>query len=152
MSPVFEADVVLVRPEIRQLGVGRIPTADARRDPAALPLRHLPVLDADRAPKDGVMVEGDVAADEDVLGGPQRLVDANAAALYGQAERLRQIEVWLDADGDQHQIHLFPLSVRQRHANNLTGARVPLPDGSARAEIDAVAAMDLRVHLTNLIP
>src|SRR5690348_6634190 len=89
MAAVLEVDVVLVGPEVRDLCVGRRLFSDRGADPAPMALCHLPVLDADCAPEHRVLMERDVAADIDVLAGSQCLVDAHAAALDREAERLR---------------------------------------------------------------
>src|SRR5207253_1568403 len=67
VASVLEADVVLVGPEIGQLGVGSVAADNRCRDATTMTLGNLPVLDADGPPEHGMIVESDVSAGVDVL-------------------------------------------------------------------------------------
>src|SRR5439155_1025318 len=133
MAAILEADVVLVRPEVRKLGVRDVPTDDGCGDAATLAFGDFPVLDPDRPTQDRVLVQRDVAADIDVLRRPEAFVDANSSAVDRQAQSLWQIEVRLDPDRDQRQVHLMAGSVRKRDANDTIAIGVPALDFRAGA-------------------
>ena len=74
-------------------------------------LRDLPVLDPDRTPKHRMVMERDVATDVDVFGRAKAFVDFHATAFHLKAQRLRHVEVWLDAHRDEDQVDLVPAPV-----------------------------------------
>src|SRR5207249_498992 len=112
-------------------------------------LGNLPVLDADRPAQDRMLVQRDVAADIDILSRAQSLVDSNTATFEGQAKRLGEVEVRLDADRDQHKVDVLIGPVGDRHAGYAIALGVPAIDSRARADVDASIAVDARVNLAD---
>jgi len=95
-------------------------------------------------------VKRDVATDIYVIGRPEALVHANAATLDRQTQRLRQLQVGLDPDGDQRQVRLFSRAVRERDSGHTVAARMPDVDSGVGAQVDAFIAMDPGVDLADL--
>ena len=56
-------------------------------------------------------MERDVATDVDVFGRAKAFVDFHATAFHLKAQRLRHVEVWLDAHRDEDQVDLVPAPV-----------------------------------------
>ena len=96
LAAVLEVDVVLIGPEVRDLGVGQVTARNRRRDAAAVVLRDLPVLDANRTPKNWMLVKRHITADVNAIGGAQSFVDPDASAFDRQAQRPGHLQVRLD--------------------------------------------------------
>src|SRR5207244_6448707 len=132
-------DVVLGGPELRQPRVGLVASGDVRRDAAAMILRDLPVLDADRATKHGMRVHGDVPTAIDAIRCTERAVDLNPAACDGQSQCFRQVDVGVDAHRLEDEVDLLATAVGQRDADYPAAVGVPCLDFRAGSYVDSFA-------------
>src|SRR6266550_4059 len=151
LPAILEVHVVLVGPEVRQLRVRGVASGDVSRDAAAMILRDLPVLDADRATKHRMRMHRDVPTAIDAIGCAERAVDLNTATLDGQSECSRQVDVGVDAHRLEHEVDLLAAAAGQRDGDYPAAVGVPFLDFGAGPHVDASGPVNRRVDLSHVV-
>ena len=150
VADVLHAQVVLIREEIRQPGVGRGVTGGVGPGGEALVEGVGPVLDAQVTAVVGVPGGSDVARGVHAgRAGLQLLVDDDAVVDL-QAGRDGQLDSGGDPDADDDDIGVLDVAVAQDDVLDGVGA-AQLGDSGPQPQLHAVVGVQAAEHLTDLV-